>query len=422
YRSILQLEDATNTPIDDSNDPVRQAIATGADVHSENYTILTESGKRRLLSVTASPQAKGAALVVVRDITESKKEERGQAEFISTASHEMRTPVASIEGYLGLVLNLKTINLDPKAREYIDKAHEGAQHLGRLLQDLLDVSKADDGRLQNSPRVIELTEYVGDIAEGLRPKALLKGLVFTYKPSPLADREQAEKVVSPVFYAHVDKDHLREVVANLIENAIKYTPHGDVTVDVTGNNTDIRISVSDSGIGIPAEDIGHLFQKFYRVDNSQTREIGGTGLGLYLSRRLTEIMGGRIWVESQLQKGSTFFVEIPRITHEEAERLQEEEKATHLTKTNQSIDAPNIMAPAPAPISASIPAPTPIHPSLPPPTPIALPITPLPPIQQPSATPAPTLATIEQNPTAFVAAGRTPSVQIPTRDDSTPTR
>jgi hypothetical protein len=122
-----------------------------------------------------------------------------------------------------------------------------------------------------------------------------------------------------------DKDHLREVVSNIIENAIKYTKEGLVEVDVIGDDEQITVSVKDSGIGIPPEDLPHLFQKFYRVDNSDTREIGGTGLGLYLSRRLVENMNGRVWVESKFQKGSTFFVSLPRLTDAEVQAAQEKE-------------------------------------------------------------------------------------------------
>jgi len=235
----------------------------------------------------------------------------------------MRTPVASIEGYLGLALNPATAQVDEKARDFINKAHESAQHLGNLFQDLLDVSKADDGRLSNNPKVVDVVEFTHDVVEGLRPKAEQKGLHVLFKPQPDDDEKAGERRLNPVYYSNVDNDHLREVIANLTENAIKYTPAGEVVIDVGGDNDHVTISVADSGIGIPKEDQGHLFQKFYRVDNSDTREIGGTGLGLYLCRRLVETMNGRIYVDSEYKKGSTFYVEIPRIDHEEATRLIE---------------------------------------------------------------------------------------------------
>jgi hypothetical protein len=170
---------------------------------------------------------------------------------------------------------------------------------------------------------VDVVAFTHDIVEGLRPKAEEKGLRVLFKPQPENDEKIGERRLNPVYYANVDNDHLREVIANLVENAIKYTPNGDIVVDIGGDNEHIQISFADSGIGIPKEDQSHLFQKFYRVDNSDTREIGGTGLGLYLCRRLVEAMNGRIWLESEYKKGSTFYVEIPRIDHEEATRLIE---------------------------------------------------------------------------------------------------
>ena len=226
-----------------------------------------------------------------------------------------------------LALNPATAQIDEKARDFITKAHQSAQHLGRLFQDLLDISRAEDGRLKSDPKVININDYIKTIFDGLAPKADEKQLHYVYTPNP--DEASGERLLQPVFYANVDPDHLREVVDNLIENAIKYTPAGgEVVVNVTGNEKQVIISVKDSGIGIPAEDIPHLFQKFYRVDNSDTREIGGTGLGLYLSRRLVENMSGNLRVESEYKKGSTFFLELPRMNNDEAARKIQEQNTT----------------------------------------------------------------------------------------------
>ncbi len=326
YKSVLQLQDAQGHDLTHANDPVFEVLTTNQQKHTNTLSLQTNSGKKINVSVVASPigHLGSGAIIVFRDITKEQEEEHAQAEFISTASHEMRTPVASIEGYLGLALNPATATIDDKARDFITKAHESAQHLGHLFQDLLDVSKADDGRLSNNPKVIDMGVFVQDIIEGLTPKAEAKGLRVFFKPDTVDRRDgSATRNMAPVFYANLDADHLREVFSNLIENAIKYTPKGDVMVDVTGDNEHIVVSIQDSGIGIPTEDIPHLFQKFYRVDNSATREIGGTGLGLYLCRRLIESMDGRIWVESEYKKGSTFSVELPRISNIEANRLIE---------------------------------------------------------------------------------------------------
>ena len=335
WRSVFKLVTAEGREVGELENPIAQALANNTPTHNDTFFLLTSSEKKRLVSIVSSPVGTtgSGVIVVFRDITKEKAEEREQAEFISTASHEMRTPVASIEGYLGLALNPATATIDEKARDFINKAHASAEHLGRLFQDLLDVSKAEDGRLKNEPRVLDVTETTGDIFEGLSHLAAAKQLHYIFKPNPSLETDSAERRLQPVFYADIDPSHFREVVANLIENAIKYTPEGDVVVDVKGDDKSVTISVADSGIGIPVEDIPHLFQKFYRVDNSDTREIGGTGLGLYLCRRLAEAMGGSVRVESEYKKGSTFFLTIPRISHEEAMRKLSEmpETAAHIT-------------------------------------------------------------------------------------------
>ncbi|MGB3945239.1 MAG: ATP-binding protein [Candidatus Saccharimonadales bacterium] len=446
YKSVLKLNNKADKPIDPTEDPVAKVLASNQEVRTEDFSISTEAGKKILLSVVVSPigTPSTGAIVVFRDITKEKAEEREQAEFISTASHEMRTPVASIEGYLGLALNPATATIDEKARDYIQKAHESAQHLGRLFQDLLDVSKSEDGRMLNNPSVLDMIDYVGTVVEGLKPKADEKGLRFLYKPS--TEAESTVRNVAPVYYTHVDNDHLREVVSNLVENAIKYTPAGDVIVDVTGDDTHVSVSVQDSGIGIPTEDIPHLFQKFYRVDNTDTREIGGTGLGLYLSRRLAEMMGGTINVASEYKKVSTFTVVLPRIDHLEAQRLMEAStaaaelasapiEATAAAKEApfvpeppqpeaqaqpaayaQQAPQPTTFAPAavPQPVAQSIPQVQPAPMQVQPPAP--QPAAPIQPRQSVPVTPqAPNipLSQLEQNPGAYVAAR--PPVQIPVR-------
>jgi PAS domain S-box-containing protein len=350
YKSVLKIVDKKDQEVTSANDPIAQVLGTNKEITTKDFGLMTNSGKKLLVSIVVSPVAQlGAGVIVVfRDITKESAEEREQAEFISTASHEMRTPVASIEGYLGLALNPATAQIDDKARDYINKAHESAQHLGRLFQDLLDVTRADDGRLSNNPKIVDVVAFAHDIVQGLRPKANEKGLRIIYKPQPDDTEEKSsERRLNPVFYVNVDNDHLREVIGNLVENAIKYTLKGTVVIDITGDNDHVTISIADSGIGIPTEDMSHLFQKFYRVDNSATREIGGTGLGLYLCRRLAEAMSGRIWVESQYKHGSTFFLELPRTAHEDAMRLIEESAST--AKVEEIDPVPQPIAPPPPP-------------------------------------------------------------------------
>ena len=327
WKSVLKLVTSDGKDVEDLENPIAQSLSKNQPTHNDKLFLLTSSEKRILVSIVSSPVGTdGEGIIVVfRDITKEKAEEREQAEFISTASHEMRTPVASIEGYLGLALNPATAHIDEKARDFITKAHESAQHLGRLFQDLLDISKVEDGRMKNNPKVINVNEFLKDIFDGLATKANEKQLNYIFMPDIID--EGKEKSLQPIFYANIDPDHFREVVSNLIENAIKYTPSGEVVVNITGDDKQISVSVKDSGIGIPAEDIPHLFQKFYRVDNSDTREIGGTGLGLYLSRRLAEAMSGNLRVESKYKEGSTFYLEIPRMNSSEAKQRLESTEA-----------------------------------------------------------------------------------------------
>ena len=323
YKSILQMTDLNNKELDQSADPIMQVLNTNQQIRSNTLIIKSKSGKKITSSLVISPiGTPGSGIITVfRDMTKEKAEEQEQAEFISTASHEMRTPVASIEGYLGLALNPNTAQIDAKARDFIMKAHEAAQHLGRLFQDLLDVSKSEDGRMASTPKVVDMAQYTATIVQGLTQKATEKGLTLVFKPTD----NSGQKTITPVYFVNQDNDHIREILDNLIENAIKYTPAGSVVVDINGTDSKVIVSVKDSGLGIPAEDVPHLFQKFYRVDNQDRSAIGGTGLGLYLSRRLAEAMQGRLYLESVHGQGSTFFLELPRIDGQEAEQLKQQQ-------------------------------------------------------------------------------------------------
>jgi len=333
YRSVIKIVNRNDVPVDAQFEPIQQCLRTNETVVNDTLRIQTPAGKSMYASILASPIGKfgQGAIVVFRDTSAQHAEERQQIEFISTASHEMRTPVAAIEGYLGLALNPSTANIDDKARMYLQKAHESAQHLGQLFQDLLDVSKAEDGRIQSKPVVIELATYIGKVLEDFSGQFEEKGLKLVYKQSK--EQLATSGTIAPLYYVRADAGHLREVFSNLISNAIKYTKEGDVTVDISSENNRVSIKVSDSGIGIPAEDISHLFQKFYRVDNTDTREIGGTGLGLYLSRRLIESMDGHLDVESTYGKGSTFIIDLPRMTQDDIKQSLEQLSSAAQTPT-----------------------------------------------------------------------------------------
>lgn len=381
YKSILKLEDEYGHELDPAIDPVEQVLNTNQQSRAKHLIALTNSGKKLSVSVVVTPigEAGSGAIIVFRDITNERAEEREQAEFISTASHEMRTPVAAIEGYLGLAMNPNTATVDIRAKDFIMKAHEAAQHLGRLFQDLLDVSKTDDGRLTNIPKIVDVGNLTETIVQGLAEKATSKGLRLIYGSTNTASVNSSQKKIMPVYFVNQDNDHIREILDNLIENAIKYTLTGEVVVNINGDEDKVIISIKDSGLGIPPEDIPHLFQKFYRVSNLDRQEIGGTGLGLYLVRRLTENMQGRVWVESTFGKGSTFFVQLPRIDSQEAEHIKAEQQANAVRKQVVQPSAPvtildQIPAPSTVPVPVTVPVTAPIPSVAPAPTPLVAPV------------------------------------------------
>lgn len=303
----------------------------------ETLRLVGRNAKEQIISLVVSPiilpgkKEFVGVVAVVRDISVSRAEEGRRADFVSTASHEMRTPVAAIEGYLQLALNDKVSQVDAKARSYLEKALDSTHHLGQLFQDLLTSAKAEDGRLVNHPAVVEMGQYLEELSDSLKFSAEKKGLLMEYTVG-VNQAEQAKevgggKVVKPLYYVHVDPDRLREVITNIFDNGVKYTDSGKISIGLTGNNDVVQLYVKDTGPGIPADDVPHLFQKFYRVDSSVTRTIGGTGLGLFICRKIVELYKGRIWVESTVGQGSTFYINLPRLSSAKAAELQAQEAA-----------------------------------------------------------------------------------------------
>lgn len=316
--------------------------ASTSEPQRQTSLINTRDGRQIYVDITASPifgEEKATTgtirkvvgiIAVLRDVDKQKREEQQRSEFISTASHEMRTPVAAIEGYLALALNTKVSTIDTKARSYIEKAHSSTQLLGKLFQDLLTSAKAEDGRLVNHPQAVEMGDYMEKLADSLRFSAEKKGLLldFAIGSSPEEQTNSTGKVIKPLYYVYADPERMREVITNLFDNAVKYTESGKVSIGLTGNGDVVQLFIRDTGPGIPAPDVPHLFQKFYRVDNSATRTIGGTGLGLFITKKIVELYSGRIWVESELGKGSTFYINLPRLSAQKAELAQKAEVAT----------------------------------------------------------------------------------------------
>jgi two-component system phosphate regulon sensor histidine kinase PhoR len=235
------------------------------------------------------------ALVVLHDITRLRRLEQIRRDFVANVSHELRTPLASIKGYAE---TLRDGALDDKKHrlEFVTTIEEQAVHLTKLVDDLLDLSAIESGH--RPPR----------LASGaLRP--LLESAAKEAAPSA-ADRKVRVVPRPPegLPAASFDADQIRQVLANLVSNAVKYSePGGLVELSATVVDGEIVVSVRDEGVGIPDADLPRVFERFYRVDKSRTREEGGTGLGLAIVKHLVEAHGGRVWVASRQPGGSTFF-------------------------------------------------------------------------------------------------------------------
>lgn len=331
YRSVLKLVDEKGQQLPEQQHPFFKIFQDKKPGRDNTLSLTKKDTSVISIDVSITPLLDGeghvtGAIGVFRNIDEQRREERQRADFISTASHEMRTPVAAIEGYLSLAMNDKVCQIDEKARSYLDKAQSSTHHLGKLFQDLLTSAKAEDGRLTSHPAVVEVSEFVDKLVEDLRFSAEKKGLALELHSSrpQTTSSGSAIKSISPLLYAYVDPDRFREVITNLFDNAVKYTEAGKITIGVTGDQEVVQFYITDTGPGIPKEDVPHLFQKFYRVDNSATRTIGGTGLGLFICKKIIELYNGKIWVESEQGKGSTFYINLPRISPDKAQKLQAE--------------------------------------------------------------------------------------------------
>jgi len=226
---------------------------------------------------------------------------RGKSQFLTNMSHELRTP---FNGLLGMLHLLEESQVSPQQIDYLNTAKTSAQHLLALLNDILDVSTLDSGHMTLKPERFNFPAFVREIQMLMAPRALEKGLSFAMR----VDESLPQ-------WLHADAARVRQILVNIIHNAIKFTEAGAVTVDlavqaVTPQRLEIVCAVRDTGIGMDAQVLAHLFQRFYQVDGSSTRRFGGTGLGLEISQSLAHMMGGEITVQSEAGAGSCFTVRL----------------------------------------------------------------------------------------------------------------
>ena len=280
-------------------------------------------GTEFAVDINLSPfegEARGSVVCVIRDVTDRKLDEeeirnlnaslehrnrevekanRLKSNFLATMSHELRTPLNAILGYTELILDNIYGETPEKMREVLDRLQANGKHLLGLINDVLDLSKIEAGQLTLSLADYSLKDVVHTVFTGVESLATGKKLKLT------------TDVAQNLPIGHGDERRLAQVLLNLVGNAIKFTDTGEVAIKAAAANGSFTVTVHDSGPGIEPSDQEKIFGEFQQADNAATKRKGGTGLGLSIAKRIIEMHGGRIWVESEIGKGSTFAFTIP---------------------------------------------------------------------------------------------------------------
>jgi two-component system phosphate regulon sensor histidine kinase PhoR len=262
----------------------------------------------RIFAVSAAPMPEGGAVVVLHDVTRVEQVERTQREFVANVSHELRTPLTSISGYVETLLEDERTGLffTPQVREFLDAIYKSARRMGRLTDDLLAMAKVDSGEQKLRPQPVEVSILMQEAEDAVA------GIVKEKHGVLLVGEYPDAEVIA-------DLDAIVQVLSNLIENALNYgkreSGHGTdsalVTLSAEAQGVEVKFCVEDFGAGIASEHLGRLFERFYRVDKTRSRESGGTGLGLSIAKHIVESHRGTMWVESELGRGSRFCFTLP---------------------------------------------------------------------------------------------------------------
>ena len=297
--AVLRFASPSGEPLEDARHPL--AVAVHDATASTLDLLLRVDGAERWVSGTFSPIRDGDSgpvalvLVTARDVTARKETEAMQRDFVSIVSHELRTPLTAIKGFAKTLLQRDATLAAESRREYLTTVNEQADRLARLVEDLLQVSRIDAKRLRIEREDVDLPLMVKDLAGQFAEKWSGRDVLVDGGGRAFADRRKVE-----------------EILINLIDNAIKYSsPPEPVIVRVRTEDDHVECTVEDRGLGIAPDDMKNLFQRFQRVSSPATRDIGGTGLGLYIVKGLVEAHGGHVWVESVAGVGSTFGFTLP---------------------------------------------------------------------------------------------------------------
>jgi len=303
-KKIIALTD-NETPINLIDRPITKAFLTGRTIIEKTY-YRKKNGQKIPVAVTVSPimlaNKPVGAIEVFRDITLEFEVDRMKSDFISLASHQLRTPLSAIKTYSHMLLDGYMGEINDAQRKSLRTILSAANRMNELISTLLNVTRIESGTITITPKTVNVEK----IAEEVNKE---HGLLASDKNISLAVQSRSKQPC----LIKTDTLILKEVLSNLVSNGIKYTPEGGkVTVDIQSRRNDVLISVHDTGLGIPKYSQENVFTKFFRAHNVVKQETSGTGLGLYLVKGLLESLGGKIWFESTEDKGTTFFFTLPK--------------------------------------------------------------------------------------------------------------
>ena len=285
----------------------------------QDQVILDNLNEDLILSAYFSPIKRESGFVsglvcVLHDVTSQQKEERERKEFVSNVSHELRTPLTSVKSYVE-ALSDGAINDPELAPRFLGVVSDETERMIRMINDLLSLSRMDSGTAKLNLEYVNINELFNYILN--RFDMIIK--------NEAADPSQKKYTIVRYFtkkdlWVEINTDKFTQVVDNIMNNAVKYSPDGGViTAHLLETHNHVILSISDQGLGIPRKDLGHIFDRFFRVDKARSRKQGGTGLGLAISKEVVNLLGGQIWVDSVEGKGSTFYISLPYVPYEEEE-------------------------------------------------------------------------------------------------------
>ena len=294
--------DWTNKVVLDEQGQIKEILSVGSDITArkqaeEQIRRLNDELRQYTQVLEQRVAERTAELVIAKDRAESAN--RVKSAFLASMSHELRTPLNSIIGFTGIILNELAGPLNLEQKKQLKMVKGSSHHLLNLINDVLDISKIEAGELEISCEKFSMRNVVNQVAESLMPLAEQKGLSFSVEISPEVDMLSG------------DERHIRQVLINLANNAIKFTEKGAVKIICLKRNSRIEVEIADSGIGIKDEDVGKLFKPFQQLDTGLSRRYEGTGLGLSVCKRILDMLGGNIRVKSQFRRGSTFTFTLP---------------------------------------------------------------------------------------------------------------